>query len=70
MGEKGQLSSENGNSSRFSGTRRSSTSELLRTSRIRQRFCSTVDFINRSGQQLTSSVHNFVINVSGTQSSM
>ena len=42
---KRQLGSGNGNSSRFPGTRRSTTSELSRTSRIRQRFGSTVDFI-------------------------
>ena len=35
---------ENGNSSRFPGTRRSTSSELVRTSRKRQRFGSTVEF--------------------------
>ena len=39
---------ENGNSSRFPGTRRSTSSELIRTSRMRQRFGSTADFIPRA----------------------
>ena len=43
---------ENENSSRFPGTRRFASSELVRTSRKRQRFGSAVDFYSRSGQQV------------------
>ena len=43
---------ENGNSSRFPGTRRSTSSELIRTSRIRQSLVPQY-FYSRSGQQAT-----------------
>ena len=40
----GIIISENGNSSRFPGTRRSTSREFVRTSRKRQRLGSTVEF--------------------------
>ena len=44
---------ENGNSSRSTGTKRSASSDLVWTSKMRQRFGSTMDFYSRSGQQAT-----------------
>ena len=38
------LACENGNSPRCPGTRRPTSSELVRTSRMKQRFGSTLDF--------------------------